>query len=205
MGLTLTCWRRTASSRAIQRFGHVDELAAAVLPLRDNRRICSSRRCRDPEHRWLTKFSDAISRGLRPAACSWRSARDFGISHDSVFAQVRSRSAVIWSTRRWWRPPSKGVSRNTRFPAQAPARPRPPMARTFASLCARAIRARARCRAARTPGLVRRHLLALAASAEHDGHWPRWRRRGPRLRKWAGSPSVDRRARRGRPRHGRAP
>ena len=51
--------------------------------------------------------------------------------------------AVIWSTRRLWRPPSNGVSSHSSriSSANAAATIRAPIARTFASLCIRDMRA----------------------------------------------------------------
>ena len=49
-------------------------------------------------------------------------------------------SCESWSTRRWWRPPAKSVSRKAVTQALAMSLPisRAPRARTFASLCSRA-------------------------------------------------------------------
>src|SRR5581483_11457305 len=65
-------------------------------------------------------------------------------------------SAAIWSTRRWCRPPAKGVSRKMRTSSRAwnGATSPPPSTSTFASLCSRAMRAESASvtSAARTPG-----------------------------------------------------
>src|SRR5690606_31590117 len=76
----------------------------------------------------------------------------------SVWARARCSGAAIWSTRRWWRPPSNGVTSQVRTisSASAGATMRPPIASTFASLCARDSRAvyRSLQRAARMPATL---------------------------------------------------
>src|SRR5581483_6840118 len=74
-------------------------------------------------------------------------------------AQIHRRSASeIWSMRRWWRPPSNFVlSHSVTISSARPlATMRPPIERTFASLCSRDSRAvkRSLQSAARTPGTL---------------------------------------------------
>ena len=81
--------------------------------------------------------------------------------------------AVISSMRRWWRPPSNGVSRKMRVisSASSGATIRAPIDSTLALLCcaghARGVEVVAE-RGAGAVHLVGRDLLALAAAAEHD-------------------------------------
>src|SRR6185369_13822220 len=59
-----------------------------------------------------------------------------GAGHQSLSCS----SWESWSTRRWWRPPAKSVSRKAKTQALAMSAPtkRPPSASTLASLCSRA-------------------------------------------------------------------